>query len=77
MPLGNLNDGRLRRALGREVLCQPLPQESRMRSDNTVFAAVVPRRPVKNMDSDLLFRSRLGCPFKRTVSNVKKKLPEA
>jgi hypothetical protein len=77
MPLGDLNNGGLGRALGREVLRQPLPQQPGMGPDNAVFAAVIPRRAMKNMHSNLLFRGRFGRAFERAVSNVKKKFPEA
>ena len=75
MALGNLNDCRLGRALGRKVLRQPLPQQTRMGSNDAVFAAVVPRRAVKDMNADLLLRCRFGGPFEGALSNVEKKFP--
>jgi hypothetical protein len=54
-----------------------LPQQPGVGPDNAVFAAVIPRRAMKNMHSNLLFRGRFGRAFERAVSNVKKKFPEA
>jgi hypothetical protein len=75
--LGNLNNRRLGRAFGRKVLGQPLPQETRMGSNDAVFAAVVPRRTVKNMNADLLFRCRFGGSFEGAVTNIEEKLTKA
>ena len=48
-----------------------------MSANDAVFAAVVPRRTVKNMNADLLFRCRFGRPLQSALSNVEKKLTEA
>jgi hypothetical protein len=55
MALGNLDNRWLGRAFRGEKLCQLLPQKAGVRSHNAVFAAVVPRRPMKDVHTDLLF----------------------
>jgi hypothetical protein len=75
--LGDLNNHRLGGAVGRKVLCQPLPQETRMGPHDAVFAAVVPRRTMKHMNADLLFRCRFRGSLESALSNVKKKFSQA
>jgi hypothetical protein len=48
-----------------------------MGANDAVFAAVVPRRTMKHMDADLLFRCRFGGLFESALSNVEKKLAQA
>jgi hypothetical protein len=47
-----------------------------MGPNDAVFAAVIPRSPVKNMNPDLLFRGRFGCSFQSALRDVEKKFPE-
>ncbi len=76
MALGNLDNRGLRRAFGRKVLRQLLPQQAGMRPDDAVFAAVISRRAMKDVHADLLFRCGFGGFFQGAFSDIEKKFTQ-
>jgi len=66
MAFGNFNNRWLRCALGGEKLRQLLSQKTSMGSHDTVFAAVIPGRPLKDVHPDLLF----SCGFRSLLQGA-------
>jgi hypothetical protein len=67
---GNLDDCRLRRALSGEKLSQLLPEEASVRSYDAVFAAVISRRAMKDVNTDLLFGCGFRCLLKCAFADI-------
>jgi len=62
VPLGDLYDERFMFALGCKVRCQLKAQKSRLRADNGIFAGVIARHAMEDINADLLL-----CGFLRSI----------
>jgi hypothetical protein len=67
---GNLDNCRLRCTFSGEKLSQLLPEKASVRPNDAVFAAVISRRAMEDVDTDLLFRRGLGSLLKGAFTDI-------
>jgi hypothetical protein len=75
--LGNLNDRWFGRTIGSKILCQFLPEEAGVGSDDTVFAAVISGWPLEDVNPNLLFGCRLWRFLDRALGDVPQKFAQS
>jgi hypothetical protein len=73
--LRNLENDWLLAALGGKIFREFLPQETRMCAHDAVFARVIARDPVEDVDPDLLLGGRFGRVLNRAIGDVTQELP--